>query len=297
LVTAAVTGLAPGASLSITQLNDFANLADEMFLWRWGGTFGITVARFATEVNTKAAIAGSVYTEVAKLADFLAPPDLQTRKGRLMYEQGWLLQGGARIGPLITFLDVTPTLTADAIADHLDTGLISTFSPTLFPAAAGLTSGRIRLALAWLRKDPANPDVRAFLDAQVSTVGGVNTLSATVRAELGGMTEDEVLEALGRLTPTTTTIGPGGRVVTLEPANAQLGRGAMNRIRIEPQEYEATVLPYALNVRRGPSMAYPPFFWVHRGDTVRVMGFTHDWAAIDANGKLGFVYRTQISPP
>jgi hypothetical protein len=36
---------------------------------------------------------------------------------------------------------------------------------------------------------------------------------------------------------------------------------------------------------------------VHLGDVLDVAGFTHDWAAVDRNGRLGFVHRTLVSAP
>ena len=79
--------------------------------------------------------------------------------------------------------------------------------------------------------------------------------------------------------------------------SSRLADDERNDIRIEPQVYDATVLPAVLNVRDQPSMNGRPFAWIHRGDVVHVMGFTHGWAAIDQGGRLGFVYNTQITRP
>jgi hypothetical protein len=45
-----------------------------------------------------------------------------------------------------------------------------------------------------------------------------------------------------------------------------------------------------------------PFVWVPRGTVLDVVGFTHDWAAVDitdraGTAKLGFVHRSRITPP
>jgi hypothetical protein len=211
-------------------------------------------------------------------------------------EQGWLNFGGARANDLVMFLDATPALTVDRIGLRLNTAAILTSSPALFPPAAALTDGRIRLAIAWILVDNADPNVKAFLDAQVINPTTTPELSAPVRAQLGGIPESEILERLGRLTA-TSSVSSGGSTITLPNANAEITGDTTNDVRIERQSYQATVLPFALNVRRGPSMAHPPFHWLHRGDTVQVAGFVHNWAAVDINGRLGFVFKNLVTPP
>jgi hypothetical protein len=68
-------------------------------------------------------------------------------------------------------------------------------------------------------------------------------------------------------------------------------------VRIEPHPYVATVIPAALNVRRLPGMHGAAFEVVHVGDSLQVTGFTHDWAAVDRNGRLGFVHRSKVTAP
>ena len=70
-----------------------------------------------------------------------------------------------------------------------------------------------------------------------------------------------------------------------------------NEVRIEPHPYRATVIPAALNVRTLPGMHGSPFAVVHKGDVLQVTGFTHDWAAVDRAGRLGFVHRSKVTPP
>ena len=53
----------------------------------------------------------------------------------------------------------------------------------------------------------------------------------------------------------------------------------------------------ALNVRDKPGMHGTVIAVVHLGDVLDVAGFTHDWAAFDRNGRLGFVHRTLVTAP
>ena len=85
--------------------------------------------------------------------------------------------------------------------------------------------------------------------------------------------------------------------IPLPAANAQVRRGRGNEVRIEPHPYQATVIPAGLNVRTLPGMHGRPFEVVHAGDVLQVSGFTHQWAAVDRNGRLGFVLATKITPP
>jgi hypothetical protein len=114
------------------------------------------------------------------------------------------------------------------------------------------------------------------------------------------MSETSLLRALGiPLGPTTVAppVGGGGAGVALPSANAEVTGDATNDVLIEQRVYEATVLPYAANVRRAPHMGGRVIDYLRRGDVVRVVGFTHDWAGIEKNGRLGFVYRTLLTPP
>lgn len=294
LLRVALRPVAVGAGIDVGRLNSFAHAAGTPFLGRWGNLYGITVAHYVGAVNPHPD-AAAIYTELVGAGTMSAPPDQDARIGRLMLEQGWLASGGARVAPLIAYLDAMPaTFTARTIAQHLDTAAIGAHSAALFPAGAAVTPGRARLALAWLHKDPANADVRAFLDGQVLTPAAGPELSGPVRAELGGFTENEVLEALDRL----VAVAPaGGGGPALPAANAEVRRAGRNLVRIEPQPYEARVIPHVLNVRSLPGMHGTPFAWPHAGDALAVVGFTHDWAAVDVNGRLGFVHRTKITPP
>jgi len=164
----------------------------------------------------------------------------------------------------------------------------------LFAVGATATGGRLRLALAWLRRDLArgagiiNADVRTFLDAQVLTPFSGAELNLAKRNQLGGLAERSVLDALGHLAPVVVPPGGGDPVPA---ANAEVRRRrpvALNEVLLVPD------MPFARNVRDKPGMHGLPFAWLERGDIVNVMGTTHDWVAIDSNGRLGFVANTQV---
>ncbi|MGH9215139.1 MAG: hypothetical protein ACRDZS_02705 [Acidimicrobiales bacterium] len=293
LVAVALDGVAPGAGVDVGRLNMMAHLSETPFLAVFSR--GITVNSFVTDVNTQP-VAAAVYARLAATPTMTGPSDLDEMAGRLIFEQGWLALGGARVGPLLAFLDATAPLTTVLIEQHLDASTIAGHSPALFPAGAAATRGRIRLALAWMNTDPANADVRAFLDAQVLTPPTGAELAPAVRGELGSLTEADVLGLLGRLAPVVPPAGGGGGQA-LPAANAEVRRAGRNQVLIEPHPYQATVLPQVLNVRTLPGMHGTPFAWPHRGDVLHVAGFTHDWAAVDINGRLGFVHRSKVTPP
>lgn len=293
-VQTALDGVPAGGPADLGRLNILANIAETFFLARFGTSFSINVNSFVRVVNPHA-ISGSVYPRIVATPTMTSPDD-RAQLGRLTIEQAWMNFGGVRANELIGFLDATAGLTTDRIRIRLNPAVLSPFSASLFPPAAGVTPGRIRLALAWLVMDNSNSDVVAFLDNEVVNPATSPELSAAVRAQLGGLVETEVLEKLGRLTA-STSISSGGSTISVPNANAEITGDLVNDVRIERETYQATVLPFALNVRRGPSMAHPPFAWLHKGDVVQVAGFVHRWAAIDMNGRLGFVFGDQITPP
>jgi hypothetical protein len=290
LVNMALDGVAVGAGVDPQRLNILASMAEAPFLSRWPGSFAINVQSFVSDVNSQAAFATDLYTAVAATPTFTAASDADSQAMRLIIEQARIANGEAREAALLAFIDANAAITADVISNNLDAAAIAASSATFFPAAAPVTAGRIRLALAWLDQVHGNPDVRAFLNAQVVTpAGAAPELSAAVKAELGGFQETTVLETLGRLLPG----GPGAP----PDANAELVHTGDNRVLIEPHPYEATVLAAGLNVRDRPHMGGSPFAVVHAGDVVSVAGFTHNWAGIDLDGTLGFVHRNFITAP
>jgi hypothetical protein len=292
LVRVALDGVAPGTAVDLNRLNSLAHLADYPFLVMFQR--GVVVGHFLAEVNPSP-WAARVYAELATTPTFQHPADLDMMAGRLVIEQGWLVFGAPRELPLIAYLDATALLTTETVERHLDTAALAPFSAGLFPAAAAATVGRLRLALAWLAGDPANADVRAFLDAQVQVPAGGAQLSAAARAQLGSVDENAVLEILGRRAPVVPPAVPGG--VALPGANAQVRAGHKNEVLVVPHPYDAAVIPAAVNVRTLPGMHGTPFTVAHAGEVLHVAGFTHDWAAVDIGGRLGFVHRTLVTPP
>ena len=296
LVNLGLAGVAAGAGVDVQRLNTLAHLSQIPFLARWPASFGVDAASVANTLNGQPAFAPDIYAGVEATPTFATAPDDDAQAMRLVYEQAWIALPAAREAALLAFLDATAAVTAEILSNHLDPLTIGPSSAVFFPAAAPVTPGRIRLALAWLHRDPANADVRAFLDAQVVTpVGGAPELSAAVRAELGGFQETEILTTLGRLLPTAPP--PVGGGAALPAANAEVAGTGDNRVLIEPNVYEATVTATALNVRTHPHMGGTVFKVVHNGDALRVAGFTHNWAGIDVDGQLGFVHRNHITPP
>jgi hypothetical protein len=253
---------------------------------------GRTVDTLVKEVNSQP-LAGALYTEIGKQPSFLAPGDADLRNGRFVIEQAWLNAGGGRAAPLVAWLDATPSATVGWMGSRLDTLALAASAGALFGGGPAATSGRIRLALAWLRADPFDPDMTAFLTGQVLRPATGPELTPAVVAELDGASPNEVLEALGVVA--TAAAVPGGP--ELPAANAQVRTGHGNEVRIEPHAYQATVIPAGLNVRTLPGMHGTPFEVVHAGDVLPVTGFTHQWAAVDRNGRLGFVHRKFITAP
>ncbi len=295
LVTVALRPIGVGAGISAERLNGFAHLADTPFLSHFGGEFNVGAGTWVNNVNPHPD-AADVYATIVATSFMSAPTEQEAIIGRFTLEQGWLALGGARVGPLITFLDGTPaTFTARTMQAHLDPVVLAGQSATLFPAGGPTSSGRLRLALAWLFADPANADVQAYLNAQVNTPASGPELNAALTAELGGILDTQVLDKLGRLVATVPPAAPGG--VALPAANAEVDASGTNKVRIEPQPYPATVQAAAVNVRDKPGMHGAVIAVVHLGDVLDVAGFTHDWAAVDRNGRLGFVHRTLVSAP
>ena len=291
MVRTALDGVAPGTPVDINRLNSLAHLAEFPFLVMFKR--GVQVGHFVSDVNPSPS-AGRVYAELAATPTFQHPGDIDSMAGRFVIEQGWLVFGGPREVPLIAYLDATAALTTETIERHLDTARLTPFSAGLFPAVPP-TDGRLRLALAWLASDPANPDVRRFVDAQVQVPAGGAQLSPAAKAQLGSLDENSILELLGRRAPVVPPVAPGG--VALPGANAQVRAGHRNEVLVDPHPYDAGVIPAAANVRTLPGLHGKAFTVVHAGDTVHVAGFTHDWAAVDIKGRLGFIHRTLVTPP
>jgi hypothetical protein len=291
-ITVALQGVALGTGVPAEKLNMLAHMVGPPFLvGNAEDGHGRTVGTLVADVNSQP-LAGDLYAHIGIQPSFLAAGDAALRNGRFIIEQAWLAQGGARAASLVGWLDATPTATVGWMGTRLDTGAIAASSGALFSGLPA-TSGRIRLALAWLRSDPTNADVVAFLTGQVLRPATGPELTPAVIAELDGAAPNEILTDLGVIA--TAPVAPGGPL--LPAANAQVRTGHGNEVRIEPLAYQATVIPAGLNVRRLPGMHGAPFEVVHAGDVLQVAGFVHDWAAVDRNGRLGFVLRTLVTPP
>ncbi len=297
-VKAALDGVPPGGGIDIVRVNQLSHMAPHFLLSYWASR---SIAYFGSEVNVNPAIASTLYTEVLSIPAMSAPGDTGVKQGRFILELAWCMMNPGRSANVITYLDAMTDLTPEILETHLDTAWLnaSNTSSALFPAAAAAGNGRIRLAIAWLNRDSANADVKAFLNTQVDDSGPRPRLKPAVIAQLSNPAdEDSILLILGRLSP---TVSKGGK--SLPAANADVfpnGKGpALNDIRIEPDIYTATVIApaHVLNVRTLPSMAGKPFHWLKRGETVNVMGFVNNWAAVDINGKTGFAHKNYLSAP
>jgi hypothetical protein len=299
-VKAALDGVPPAGGIDIVKVNQLSHMAPHFLLSYWASR---SIAHFGADVNVIPALASVLYADVLALPAMSAPGDIKVKQGRFILELSWCMMNPARSANVITYLDARADLTAEILEQHLDIAWLDSVKSgsALFPAAAAVSDGRIRLAIAWLNKDNKNADVRAFLNSQVDDTGSRPRLKPQVLAQLSNPAdEDNILLILGRLAP---TVPPKGAGQPLPAANADVfpnGKGpAMNDIRIEPNVYTATVVPpaFVLNVRILPSMAGKAFHWLKRGEKVNVMGFVHNWAAVDINGRLGFAHKNFLSAP
>ncbi len=295
LMVGLVLPVVPGSGVDLRLLNEAANAAQVPFLVRWTGS-GITAAHFAIQLNPQSFAAG-VYAGLAATTAYSAPSDADTRRLRIVVDQGRF----ALPGPAATLLSgiLATGLHANAFKDYLDItpAVLGGHEAALMPLVGGPPIEQIRLALAWFLRDRANAHVRAFLSGQVISVAGVPTFSPAAAAEISaaGQVPNDILEALGfRLTPTGPPAVSGGAAPPL--ANVRLPGRVLNTVFVDPKPRVATVIPAGLNVRTGPSMAHPPFAVVHAGDQVKVAGKAGNWSAIDMGGRLGFVFTPLITP-
>ncbi|MBC7904044.1 MAG: DUF4157 domain-containing protein [Gemmatimonadaceae bacterium] len=296
-VDMALDGVPAGGPVNLATLHTLSAMVNTVFLVRWP-SFGIKVGHFVSIVNTQPLLTKTVYAKIAATRSFNTPPDTDAEDMRMIVEQGRILSGEAREANLISFINSTVPISR--IENALDVLNLMGKDAAFFPLG-GLSSGKVRLAIAWLLQDPSAPDVVKFLDNEVVDDPSGPTFSALIKTELAtaGIEEETILGMLGRLESKEKTIGKDGKVKEKDKANSEITGDTKNDAYVKILPYVATVSPkiYALNVRKRPSISGKPFAWLKPGDKVNVMGFVHDWAAIDQNGKLGFVYRTKISPP
>ena len=190
-------------------------------------------------MNANPALASTLYAEILALPEMSAPGDIKARQGRFILELSWCMLDPARSANVTNYLDARADLTAEILEQHLNIAWLNSVNSgsTLFPAAAAVSDGRIRLAIAWLNKDNNNADVRTFLDGQVDDTGPRPRLKPPVLAQLSNPAdEDNILLILGRL---AHVVPPKGAGPALPAANADVfpnGKGpAMNEVRIEPE--------------------------------------------------------------
>ncbi len=290
LVKAALDGVPLGGPVSLTRLLELSDVADLPFLGGFGTDFGISAAHFVNRVNPLIS-APLIYREALNVPLMLAPGTIDHRLGRFFMEQGWYSLDAGREAPFIAFLNATPADFMRQMEIHLDRAAIGKYDATLFAPVAVHTPGRIKLALAWLHQDDTNALVRTFFDTEITDTPAGPVLSAAVTAQLAGRGPDEILDPLGRLVPR-----PPGDNRPL--ANAQIPGRKRNTLLIELKAYIATVTAVKkLPVFRGPGPKHTGIGWVNPGATLQVAGFTGGWAAFDFKGRLGYVDKTQITPP
>jgi hypothetical protein len=296
LMVTQVLPAAAGAGVDLHLLNEAANVAQVPFLVMWP-RFGISAAHFVNRLNPQP-FAVAVYAGLAATTTYLAPASAEARRLRIIVDQGQFasthVAATVLSGVLATGLD------ANAFKDFLDItpAVLGGHEAALLPPGGVPSKERIRLALAWFLRDPANPHVRAFLSAQVVTApGAVPAFKAATAAEItaAGQSERAILTALGfRLTAAGAPPVGGGAAPPW--ANVQLPGQAQDTLFVDPAPRVAAVIPAHLNVRAGPSTAHPAFAVLQAGNQVKVVGKTGTWSAIDMNGKLGFVLTSLITP-
>jgi hypothetical protein len=190
-------------------------------------------------------------------------------------------------------------LSADAFESFLDLTVLAPHDAALLPLGVAPSVEQIRLALAWFFQDDTNAHVRSFLTAQVNQPpGAAAAFTAAVSAEISaaGRTDRELLDQLGF--SAVAAAAPVGGAAPVPFANLALPGAATNTLLLTGRVYAATVTatPNAL-VREGPDAASNGLMTLGNGATVRVMGSTGGWAAVDVWGRLGFIDTADLSPP
>jgi hypothetical protein len=256
----------------------------------------------------------------------------ETPRMRLVVRQSWAILDATQAGAFLTELDGMTLPTAPPgpagpgpappprpvvctdVAPLIDAVRLAPLLGTLLPVPppAVPSRGQLLLSLLLAMRHPPRTTAPAAGDPQElqflhALAAATRSLPAAALPLLAGFaSEAAVLDRLGlgaasSLTPT----GPAPSGAT-DPANTRLGRPTdpINDVRIEPPAYMATVLPHAVNVRNRPSMSGTPVHWYARGDVIRVLGWVHDWAAVEYSdrwrgnvGAVGYVYRSGISAP
>jgi hypothetical protein len=283
--------------VDLKLVNDLANLADIPFLVRWP-QFNISPAHFVTGINPQP-FAAQIYAGVAATTLYTAPAAQHTESLRIIVDQGWFaLEGAARVPSFMAGIAATG-LSASAMENFLDPNVLNLQAATLLPLGGAPTPVQIRLALAWFQRDKANVHVKSFLTALVQhPPNAPPVFNAAVRAELAsaGSSERAVLDDLG-FSPAAAATAPAG-AEALPLANLALpDNPALNRILVTGTPHQANVAVPLANVRPDPSPFRPAFVTLPSPTQVHVVGSVGDWRAVDVNGRLGFIYQSEITPP
>jgi Domain of unknown function (DUF4157) len=286
----------PPTGVDIKLVNEMANAAEVPFLVVWPDW--IDAIDFVTRLNPQP-FAADVYAGLMATPEYTALSDDDEKRMRVVIDQGNFARTLVAADLLSGIL--ASGLNAAALTNHIDVSpaVLGGHEAALMPLVGAPTVEQIRLALAWFARDPFNAHVSAFLTAQVAVAAGVPpAFNAAVDAEItaAGLDGRRILTDLGfRLAaPPPPAVG-GGPPPDL--ANVRIPGSALNAAYVSPRPYIATVTVAVANVRPSPSQARDPIGTVKLGNTVNVAGFTHDWAAIDFNGKLGFIHKALITPP
>jgi hypothetical protein len=314
------------AANDLVRVHQLDAIAGTVFLTLWSPQ--LTRDRL---VNFSAADAAVLFPAMLAATPGTLYPQ-ETPRMRIVVQQSWAIIDNTRASAFLAELDAMALPTAAAgpagpgpapaprpvvcadIVPLIDAARLGPMLGTLLPVPppAAPTRGQFLLSLLLaMRNAPrttapgaGDPQVLRFLHALAAPTRSLPAAATPLLA--GFAAESDILDRLGlgaatSLTPTGPT--PSGAT---DPANARLGGAtdATNDVRIEPPAYMATVLPSAVNVRNRPSMSGTPVHFFSRGQVIRVVGWVHDWAAVEFSdrwhghvGALGFVYRSTISPP
>jgi hypothetical protein len=289
----------PPTGIDLQKVNELANAAEVPFLIRWA-QFNIVPAHFVVEINPQP-FAADIYAGLAASPEYTAPSDDDTRRLRIIVDQGQLARLGAAHIPTF-YAGITATgLAANGFQSFLDLAVLAPHGAALLPVGGGApTVPQIRLALAWLARDRTNPDVIAFLTAQVlHPVNAPAAFPPAISAEItaANRTDRDVLTDLG-IGPGAAGTPPVGGGAPPQLANIALPGSATNTLVLTGRAYlaQVTAAPHA-TPRMGPGMAFAAAGALATGTSVRVMGSTAGWSAVDIGGSLRFVRDADLSPP
>jgi hypothetical protein len=287
-----------GAGVDLGKVNELANIAEVPFLAFWE-QFNITAGDFQNRINPRP-FAASIYNGIAATTFYTTPKAKHAERMRVVVDQGWLALSGAPQAPALLVGILATDRAANVLELYLDKEILKPEKANLLPIGAPPTKERIRLALAWLDLDNGDAQVKSFLSAYVQhPPNAPATLSAAVSTEISnaGRTDRDVLDALGFSPAATAAPVGGGGGPGLPIANVGLPDSpGTNRLLVTGSPHLAHVSVATASVRREPAARRPPIAVLHSGDEVRVSGSVGDWRAVNVNGKLGFIHKTELTP-